>query len=144
MTRLTGFEGVDMPIIDVELVCESEAEFGVVSATDLANAIGDALQSPPGRTWVRLRFLGRASYEKNHVEVAEKALPTFATMLHARPAVEAALASEVSALRMPWLRSSGARNSGCTSNTLRPQLDARRSGVNSSSNAGVKRTFNCM
>ena len=87
-----------MPIIDVELVCESEAEFDAVSSTDLANAIGDALQSPPGRTWLRLRFLGRAGYAENQVSVAEDELPAFVTVLHARPPVEAALASEVSAV----------------------------------------------
>jgi len=87
-----------MPIIDVELVCETEAEFSAVSATDLANAIGDALQSPAGRTWVRLRFLGSASYAENHVAVSKAELPAFVTVLHARPPVESALASEVSAL----------------------------------------------
>jgi len=87
-----------MPIVDVELVCESEAEFGVVSSTALANAIGEALQSPPGRTWVRLRFLARASYAENHVAVATSELPAFVTVLHARPPVDAELASEVSAL----------------------------------------------
>ena len=43
-----------MPIVDVELVCESEGEFNAVSPRAIADAVGKVFGSPPGRTWARL------------------------------------------------------------------------------------------
>jgi phenylpyruvate tautomerase PptA (4-oxalocrotonate tautomerase family) len=87
-----------MPIVDVELVCESEVEFNAVSSRAIANAVGSVFHSPPGRTWVRLRFVNSAHYAENNVSVSNEELPVFVTVLHARPPVAAALAAEVSAL----------------------------------------------
>jgi hypothetical protein len=37
-----------MPIVDIELVCESDAQFSGVRAARLADALGAALGTPPG------------------------------------------------------------------------------------------------
>jgi phenylpyruvate tautomerase PptA (4-oxalocrotonate tautomerase family) len=87
-----------MPIVDVELVCESEVEFGTVSPRAIADAVGSVFRSRPGHTWVWLRFLHHTHYAENNVLVSKVELPVFVTVLHARPPVAAELAAEVSAL----------------------------------------------
>jgi phenylpyruvate tautomerase PptA (4-oxalocrotonate tautomerase family) len=87
-----------MPIVDVELVCSSEAEFRAVSAAAVAQAAGEALGSPVGRTWVRLRYLGNSCYAENGCALSEVELPVFVTILHAQPPVGAALSAELSAI----------------------------------------------
>ena len=73
-----------MPIVDVELVCASEAEFRAVSAAAMANAVGAALGCEPGRAWVRLRYLGSACYAENETSLSSAELPVFVTVLLAR------------------------------------------------------------
>jgi len=87
-----------VPIVDVELVCESEVEFGTVSPRAIADAVGSVFRSPPGQTWVRLRFVNSKHYAENNVSVSGAELPVFVTVVHARPPVAAALAAEVAAL----------------------------------------------
>lgn len=89
-----------MPIIDVELVCESKAEFATASARALAYAIGQVLGSEPGHAWVRLRYLASAAYAENQVTLAGTDLPAFVTVLHAHPPIGAALATEAMALTL--------------------------------------------
>ena len=89
-----------MPIIDIELVCESEAEFATASARTLADAIGQVLGSEPGHAWVRLRYLASAAYAENQVTLAGADLPAFVTVLHAHPPIGAALATEAMALTL--------------------------------------------
>ena len=89
-----------MPIIDVEIVCEAETEFGRFSAQPLADAIGKVLSSEAGRAWVRLRFLNRHSYAENLSTLDSTELPVFATVLHAQLPVGDALAAEVIAITM--------------------------------------------
>ena len=87
-----------MPIIDVELVCHSEAEFGVVSIDALANALGNALGTVPGRTWVRMRYLGSNAFAENQVSaaaIASQGLPVFVTVLVTRPPEMRALTAEI-------------------------------------------------
>ena len=74
-----------MPIIDIEVVCESEAEFAKASAGSLADSLGRVFDSPPGRTWVRLRYLGSNAYAENRSAVGGAELPVFVTVLHAHP-----------------------------------------------------------
>jgi hypothetical protein len=85
-----------MPIIDIELVCESELEFAKVSARNLADVLGHALSSEPGRTWVRVRFLTSSDYAENQVSVSNDELPTFVTVLHAHPPTGEGLIAEAS------------------------------------------------
>lgn len=87
-----------MPIIDVEIVCESETEFGKFSAQSLADAIGKVLGSEAGRAWVRLRFLNRNFYAENLSALDSAELPTFVTVLQAHLPVGEALAAEVMAI----------------------------------------------
>ena len=89
-----------MPIIDIELVCESEAEFARVSARALADALGQTLGSEPGHTWVRLRFLASAAYAENQATLEGADLPAFVTVLHAHPPIGEALATEAMALTL--------------------------------------------
>lgn len=87
-----------MPIVDVELVCESEAEFNTVSARAIADAAGRVFRSPPGRTWVRLRFIDGKHYAENDASVSSFEFPVFVTVLHAHLPIAAALATEVAVL----------------------------------------------
>ena len=89
-----------MPIIDIELVCESEAEFARVSARALADALGQTLGSDLGHTWVRLRFLASAAYAENQATLEGADLPAFVTVLHAHPPIGEALATEAMALTL--------------------------------------------
>lgn len=73
-----------MPIVDVELVCASEAEFRAVSANAMANAVGAALGCDPGHAWVRLRYLGSECYSENRASLSPAELPVFVTVLLAR------------------------------------------------------------
>ena len=52
-----------MPIIDVEFV--RGADEALPGADELAQALGRALKTPPGRTWVRLRRLAPQCYAEN-------------------------------------------------------------------------------
>ena len=89
-----------MPIIDVELVCESEAEFARTSARALADAVGHALGTEPGHTWVRLRFLASAAYAENQATLESAEFPAFVTVLHAHPPIGEALVTEAMALTL--------------------------------------------
>ena len=89
-----------MPIVDIELVGESEAESAGVSARALADAIGHALGSDPGHTWVRLRFLASTAYAENQATLEGADLPVFVTVQHAHPPLGEALVSEAMALTL--------------------------------------------
>jgi hypothetical protein len=85
-----------MPIIDVEIVTNSAAEFDAVSAPSLADALGGLFGSPRGGTWVRLRRLDAQRYAENDEPAPPQ--PVFVTVLHALPPAGAALDAEVRAL----------------------------------------------
>ncbi len=87
-----------MPIVDIELVCARESEITQFSAGELADALGHVFASPPGRTWVRLRYLGCAAYAENQSVVGTDELPVFVTVLHAHLPAGEALAAEVRAI----------------------------------------------
>jgi hypothetical protein len=72
-----------MPIIDVEFVSAQDARASGPSAGQLASAIGGALGTPPGRTWVRLRALDAGWYAENDSKLLPAELPVFVTVLHA-------------------------------------------------------------
>jgi phenylpyruvate tautomerase PptA (4-oxalocrotonate tautomerase family) len=87
-----------MPIIDVEIVCESETAFGKFSAQSLADVIGKVLGSEPGRVWVRLQFLNCNFYAENLSALQTEQLPVFVTVLHAHLPAGDALTAEIAAL----------------------------------------------
>lgn len=87
-----------MPIVTVELVADPDRPLGVNLAQSLADAVGRALNSPPGQTWIRLRSLRREEYAENDVHVDAPELPVFVAILERQPPTGAALLAEVSAL----------------------------------------------
>ena len=84
-----------MPIVDVELVCANEGQVPLVSAEALASALGTVFSSPPGRTWVRVRFLPSSAYAENECELSPEQLPAFVTVLQAHWPVGEALVQQV-------------------------------------------------
>ena len=87
-----------MPIVDIELVCQSDAEFSAISARALADALGRAMASEAGHTWVRLHLLGSQAYAENDVSVDTADLPVFVTVLQAKLPAFPELAAEVKAI----------------------------------------------
>jgi phenylpyruvate tautomerase PptA (4-oxalocrotonate tautomerase family) len=87
-----------MPIIDVEAVCDLQAQAGPVPAQALADACAQVLSTGPGRTWVRLRWLDANDYAENATALAASDWPVFVTVLHRQPPQGAALQQEVTAL----------------------------------------------
>ena len=94
-----------MPIVDVEVVSESPAEFRGLSVVSLADAVGRALGSEPGRTWVRLRRLDAACYAENRAPARPDPLPVFVTVMHAHPPEGSLLDQEVAAVTAAVARS---------------------------------------
>jgi hypothetical protein len=87
-----------MPLVEVEIVGEDESMRGRVSAHALADALGQVLGSPAGRTWLRLRRLDSADYAENGVAGGESGGPVFVTVQHAQLPTGAALVAEVAAV----------------------------------------------
>ena len=67
-----------VPIFDVELVVDTVLPPALTQR--LADALGEALSSPAGGTWVRVRSLDRGSYAENGGLDAE-VRPVFVTVL---------------------------------------------------------------
>ena len=79
-----------MPIFDIRFVASDNADARAASAQELADALGVALGSPPGRTWVRLHAHPAAFYAENEVHIEEAEYPVFVTVLLAHvPSPEA-------------------------------------------------------
>ena len=87
-----------MPIVDIEIVCQSEAGFEQLSAAALANALGGTFASQPGTTWVKLRFLDATNYAENASSVGGSELPVFVSVLHARVPQDDVLGTEARAI----------------------------------------------
>ena len=87
-----------MPIVDVEIVCDTAAVNCIVSARALADALGQALGCRPGQNWVRLRRLEEHAYAENEVELNAAELPVFVTVQHAQLPGGPALLAEVAAV----------------------------------------------
>jgi phenylpyruvate tautomerase PptA (4-oxalocrotonate tautomerase family) len=54
-----------MPIVDIEIVVNDGEAMRTTFANEAAEAIGEVLATPPGRTWVRVRTLPRLQYAEN-------------------------------------------------------------------------------
>ena len=87
-----------MPIVDVEMVVQTEESGHLPSASGLASALGRVFGGPPGSTWVRLRSLDTVCYAENDSPVANAELPIFVTVLHATSPTGAVLQAELSAV----------------------------------------------
>ena len=87
-----------MPIVTVELVADSDHASERNLAQALADAIGLVLASPPGQTWVRLRWLARHEYAENESSVSADQLPVFVSVVKRQLPPAPELQAEVSAL----------------------------------------------
>jgi phenylpyruvate tautomerase PptA (4-oxalocrotonate tautomerase family) len=85
-----------VPIVTVEIV-QSQVDSPAGVAQSLADAIGRALQSPPGQTWVRVRGLPRAHYAENESTLNDD-LPVFVTVMKRQLPPVPELAAEIAAL----------------------------------------------
>ena len=86
-----------MPIVTVEIVAGANAIAPDV-AQALADAIGRALESPPGQTWVRVGSLPRDRYAENEAALDATHLPVFVTILKKQIPPLAELDGEVTAI----------------------------------------------
>ena len=96
-----------MPIVTVELVGELDHAPERNLAQVLADAIGLALASPPGQTWVRLRRLARHDYAENESIVNPDQLPVFVTIVKRQLPSPPELGAEVSALTVAVAKAVG-------------------------------------
>ena len=87
-----------MPIVDVELVAGPDGVVASRLAQSLADAVGRALGSPVGQTWVRLHILAREHYAENESSIETAELPVFVTVLKSTLPAASQMATEVSAL----------------------------------------------
>jgi phenylpyruvate tautomerase PptA (4-oxalocrotonate tautomerase family) len=87
-----------MPIVDIEVVCDDEAALRALSARSIADALAKVFESPPGRTWVRLRWLQADAYAENDKPAKPDDWPVFVNVLKAHPPAGEALGSEIRAL----------------------------------------------
>ena len=87
-----------MPIVTVELVADPGRRLEQNLTQSLADAIGHALHSPPGHTWVRLRTLHHDEYAENGVPVDADELPVFVTVLERQVSAVAVLQGSITAI----------------------------------------------
>ena len=95
-----------MPILEIEIVLPPGKTIKVDLASSLANLIGQVFNSPPGRTWVRLKSLPADQYSENDVEIwtenqaiqGDQIAPVFVTVLKSHPTEGNELQEEVKAL----------------------------------------------
>lgn len=87
-----------MPIVDVEVVGSDAAQPRRGAASALADAVGEVLGTPPGRTWVRLRTLGSEGYAENGGGPPAGVRPVFVTVLKATLPEPEAMAAECAQL----------------------------------------------
>ncbi len=87
-----------MPIVTVEIVAGANDAMAHGIAQALADAIGRALKSPPGQTWVRVRSLADNQYAENEAFLDAAQLPVFVTIVKRQSPQRAELEAEVAAL----------------------------------------------
>lgn len=73
-----------MPILDIELIMGPNESCKHDLAQEIADMVGEVLDSPPGHTWVKLRLLQGSLYAENGSDHSELARPVFVTVLKAR------------------------------------------------------------
>ena len=87
-----------MPIVDVEIVAGPNGKIAADLAKSLVDAVGRALDSPPGHTWLRLRVLARERYAENEFPLEANELPVFVTVRSRTLPEGAALLREITGL----------------------------------------------
>jgi phenylpyruvate tautomerase PptA (4-oxalocrotonate tautomerase family) len=96
-----------MPILDVQVVGPISPRFARGLARRIADAAGTAFETPPGRTWVRVRRVARADYAENGGPLPRGVLPVFVGVLLARPPRGRARAAQVARLTAAIARACG-------------------------------------
>ena len=87
-----------MPIVTVEVVSGANDGMAHDLAQPLADAIGGALKSPPGETWVRVRSIARDQYAENEAPLDAAQLPVFVAILKRQTPQRAELEAEITLL----------------------------------------------
>jgi hypothetical protein len=95
--RLTRSQG-SVPVLTVEIVVPANRASVEGVAQLLADAIGSALKSPPGQTWVRVRAIPLDQYAENATTPDPDNLPVFVTILERLPPQDTELENEVAEL----------------------------------------------
>ncbi len=71
-----------MPLVKLELVIRDDSEhLSRDSVSELADALGHCLHSPPGETWLRLYYLPLAQYAENDASLPDAVRPAFVEVL---------------------------------------------------------------
>ena len=89
-----------MPVVEVQVICQSEAEFAKVTARPIADALGRAFGSAPGHAWVKLQYLTSQQYAENETVAQASELPVFVSVLHAHLPQDEVLAAEAKAITL--------------------------------------------
>lgn len=96
-----------MPILEVELVMDKGEPLKPGLARELADAAGDVLGTPAGRTWVRLRTLPKERYAESRTDVSKDVRPVFVTVLKSRLGAAKELKEEAAKLCAALARACG-------------------------------------
>ena len=115
-----------MPIVDVTLVAEPSISLAPDLAQSLADAIGRALHSPPGRTWIRLHVLASSHYAENQSTLPANDLPVFATVLQRQHPQASEFDRDISALTKAIAEATG-RPPTCVHIEFAPEAAGRLS-----------------
>lgn len=84
-----------MPILNIEIVGAVAQELRSDLATRLADLAGEALNSRPQGTWVKLHFIPREHYAENAGGPANGLLPVIVSLLQAETPEGDALAEQI-------------------------------------------------
>jgi phenylpyruvate tautomerase PptA (4-oxalocrotonate tautomerase family) len=87
-----------MPVLEIEIVVDPGETLGPRLAQELADAAGQAMGTPRGRTWVKLRALPRALYAENGGLLPEDMRPVFVSLLKSKIGTEDEMREEASRL----------------------------------------------
>lgn len=115
-----------MPIVTVEVVAGETGALPHDLARRLADAIGNALGSPPGETWVRLRALAHDQYAENQCPLDASRLPVFVSVLKRQSVQGAELEREAAQLTQAIAHVIG-RAPGCVHIEFAPPAAGRLS-----------------
>jgi phenylpyruvate tautomerase PptA (4-oxalocrotonate tautomerase family) len=89
-----------MPIVEIEVVRQSNTEPSTVEVHSLANGLGEVFHSAPGHTWAKVRYLNSTSYAENGSDAPGSELPVFVSVLHAHLPQAEAIATEAKAVTL--------------------------------------------
>jgi phenylpyruvate tautomerase PptA (4-oxalocrotonate tautomerase family) len=89
-----------MPIFDVEIIVRQDEKLGNELASELANSIGEILDSPSGAVWVKVRGILQENYGENGTIASKGNYPVFVSILKWRLPKPSEMAIEVATLTL--------------------------------------------